>query len=54
MNIGLSKGSTFDRVPNYPTQPMIKYLKTADASALKTPDRLYVAVTRAGTASPSS
>lgn len=47
MNIGLSKGSTFDRVLIFPTQPMLKYLKTADASALKAPDRLYVAVTRA-------
>jgi DNA helicase-2/ATP-dependent DNA helicase PcrA len=47
MNIGLSKGSTFDRVLIFPTQPMLKYLKTASLSALRAPDRLYVAVTRA-------
>jgi hypothetical protein len=47
LNIGVSKGSTYDRVLIFPTQPMLKYLKTADQSALKAPDRLYVAVTRA-------
>ncbi|MGV9976492.1 UvrD-helicase domain-containing protein [Micromonospora wenchangensis] len=47
MNIGLSKGSTFDRVLIFPTQPMLKYLRTADLSTLRAPDRLYVAVTRA-------
>ncbi|MGI5213418.1 UvrD-helicase domain-containing protein [Plantactinospora sp. CA-290183] len=47
MNIGLSKGSTYDRVLIFPTQPMRKYLKTADLAALRAPDRLYVAVTRA-------
>ncbi|GAA4260030.1 UvrD-helicase domain-containing protein [Dactylosporangium darangshiense] len=47
LNIGVSKGSTYDRVLIFPTQPMLKYLKTADLSALKAPDRLYVAVTRA-------
>ncbi|MFI7434260.1 UvrD-helicase domain-containing protein [Micromonospora haikouensis] len=47
MNIGLSKGSTFDRVLIFPTQPMLKYLRTADLAALRAFDRLYVAVTRA-------
>lgn len=47
LNIGVSKGSTYDRVLIFPTQPMLNYLRTADLSALKAPDRLYVAVTRA-------
>lgn len=47
MNIGISKGSTFDRVVIFPTKPMIGYLKERDASKLKAPERLYVAVTRA-------
>jgi DNA helicase-2/ATP-dependent DNA helicase PcrA len=47
LNIGISKGSTYDRVLIFPTQPMLKYLRTADLSFLKAPDRLYVAVTRA-------
>lgn len=47
MNIRLSKGSTFDRVLIFPTGPMAKYLMTGDASSLKSPEELYVAVTRA-------
>ncbi|MEU7609411.1 UvrD-helicase domain-containing protein [Micromonospora sp. NPDC049204] len=47
LNIGVSKGSTYDRVLIFPTKPMLSYLRTADHSALKAPDRLYVAVTRA-------
>lgn len=47
MNIGVSKGSTFDRVLIFPTQPMLKYIKTGDPSVLAAPERLYVAVTRA-------
>ncbi len=47
MNIGVSKGSTFDRVLIFPTGPMRQYLDDADASKLKAPERLYVAVTRA-------
>lgn len=47
MNIGVSKGSTFDRVIIFPTKPMIDYLKKRDPAALKAPERLYVAVTRA-------
>jgi hypothetical protein len=46
MNIGVSKGSTFDRVLIFPTKPMLKYIKTKDPSALTAPERLYVAVTR--------
>ncbi|MEU8010207.1 UvrD-helicase domain-containing protein [Micromonospora parva] len=47
LNIGVSKGSTYDRVLIFPTKPMLTYLRTADLSGLKAPDRLYVAVTRA-------
>lgn len=47
MNIGVSKGSTFDRVMIFPTKPMLEYLKKRDPSKLKAPERLYVAVTRA-------
>jgi ATP-dependent DNA helicase UvrD/PcrA len=47
MNIGVSKGSTFDRVLIFPTGPMRQYLDNGDASRLKAPERLYVAITRA-------
>jgi DNA helicase II / ATP-dependent DNA helicase PcrA len=47
MNIGVSKGSTFDRVLIFPTKPMLKYIKSKDLAALPAPERLYVAVTRA-------
>lgn len=47
MNIGVSKGSTFDRVMIFPTKPMVEYLKKRDPAILKAPERLYVAVTRA-------
>lgn len=47
MNIGVSKGSTFDRVMIFPTKPMLDYLKKRDPAILKAPERLYVAVTRA-------
>ncbi len=47
MNIGVSKGSTFDRVLILPTSPMLQYLNHCDPSRLKSPERLYVAVTRA-------
>jgi DNA helicase-2/ATP-dependent DNA helicase PcrA len=44
MNFGVSKGSTFDRVLIYPTTPMRQYLQDRDASRLKRPESLYVAV----------
>lgn len=47
MNIGISKGSTFDRVMIFPTKPMVEYLKKHDPTKLKAPEKLYVAVTRA-------
>lgn len=47
MNIGLSKGSTFDRVLIFPTKPMLRYLKTRDPAEAGGREKLYVAVTRA-------
>jgi DNA helicase II / ATP-dependent DNA helicase PcrA len=47
MNIGVSKGSTFDRVLIFPTNPITQYLITKDHTCLKARERLYVAVTRA-------
>jgi DNA helicase II / ATP-dependent DNA helicase PcrA len=46
-NIGLAKGSTCDRVLLFPTKPILEYLKKRNPAALKEPERLYVAVTRA-------
>lgn len=47
MNIGLSKGRTFDRVLIFPTGPMKLFLKTKDISKAGDIAKLYVAVTRA-------
>jgi hypothetical protein len=49
MNFGASKGSTFDHVVIFPTQPIKHYLKTRDPSALahEARSKLYVAITRA-------
>ncbi|MBI4718126.1 MAG: UvrD-helicase domain-containing protein [Planctomycetes bacterium] len=47
MNIGLAKGSTHDRVVIFPTKPMLTFLEDGDASKLRSPEKLYVAVTRA-------
>lgn len=47
MNIGVAKGRTFDRVLIFPTAPMRQYLVDGNPSALKAPQSLYVAVTRA-------
>ncbi len=46
-NIGLSKGKTFDRVLIFPTQPMIRYIKSRDIKNVGDKPKLYVAVTRA-------
>ena len=46
-NIGVAKGSTYDRVVIFPTKPWLTYLKDGDASKLKSAEKLYVAVTRA-------
>lgn len=47
MNFGVAKGSNFDRVLIFPTNPMKKYLDHRDASKLKAKEKFYVAVTRA-------
>jgi hypothetical protein len=47
MNFGVAKGSTFERVLIFPTEPILKYLADRDHTALKSPEKLYVAVTRA-------
>jgi DNA helicase II / ATP-dependent DNA helicase PcrA len=47
MNIGVAKGSTHDRIIIFPTNPMLAYLEDGEASKLKSPEKLYVAVTRA-------
>ncbi|WP_243638985.1 UvrD-helicase domain-containing protein [Streptacidiphilus pinicola] len=47
MNIGLSKGSTFDRVLIFPTKPMLKYLGSRNPDEAGAREKLYVAVTRA-------
>jgi len=47
INIGVSKGRTYERVLIFPTQPMLEYLKTGDPSKAGDRSKLYVAVTRA-------
>jgi DNA helicase II / ATP-dependent DNA helicase PcrA len=47
MNIGLSKGKTYDRVLIVPSGTMLQYVKSRNLDAFKEPEKLYVAVTRA-------
>ena len=47
INIGMAKGSTYDRVLIFPTKPMRSFLADGDESKLRDRERLYVAVTRA-------
>jgi len=47
MNIGVSNGNTFDRVMIFPTRPMVQYVLNGDVERLSSPEKLYVAVTRA-------
>ena len=47
LNIGVSKGSTYDRVLIFPTKPMLAYLESRDLAKFKSREELYVAVTRA-------
>ena len=47
INIGVAKGSTYDRVLIFPTTTAIRYFKDRVLSAFRSPERLYVAVTRA-------
>jgi superfamily I DNA/RNA helicase len=46
-NIGLSKGRTFDHVLIFPTQNMLKFLKTKNLEDVGDKNKLYIAVTRA-------
>jgi len=45
LNYGVSKGMTFERVIIYPNQPLAKLIK--NGTPLKSPEKYYVAVTRA-------
>lgn len=49
INFGASKGSTYDHVVIFPTQPIKHYLKTRDPGVLadEARSKLYVAITRA-------
>jgi len=47
INIGLSKGRTYERVLVFPTKPMKDYLITQDINKAGDKSKLYVAVTRA-------
>jgi hypothetical protein len=47
MNIGATKGRTYERVLIFPTKPMRAYLDTKDLSKAGDISKLYVAVTRA-------
>ncbi len=47
MNIGVSKGKTFDRILIFPTGPMKKYMKTRDLASAGNITKFYVAITRA-------
>lgn len=46
INIGVSKGNTYDRTLLIPTKPMKDYLKTADISKAGSLPKYYVAITR--------
>ncbi len=47
MNIGVSKGSTFDRVLIFPTRSMAAFVEHKDPARLTQRELLYVALTRA-------
>lgn len=47
MNIGMSKGNTFERVLIFPTNPMKKFLQNKNPSDAGDRNKFYVAVTRA-------
>ena len=47
LNIGLTKGRTYDRVLIFPTEPMKRYLKTRSLAQAGDLSKLYVAITRA-------
>jgi hypothetical protein len=47
LNIGLSKGRTYDRVLIFPTKNMIQFITTKDIAKAGDISKLYVAITRA-------
>lgn len=47
LNIGLSKGRTYNRVLIFPTKQMLEYLKTKDLNKAGDRSKFYVALTRA-------
>lgn len=47
INIGVSKGRTYDRVLIFPTKPMVRYLSTKKIEDAGDLSKFYVAVTRA-------
>ena len=47
MNIGASKGRTYNRVLIFPTAPMLEYIKSADILKAGDITKFYIAVTRA-------
>ena len=47
INIGISKGRTFDRILIFPTGKMLTYLKTGNLSLAGDITKFYIAVTRA-------
>lgn len=47
VNFGQSKGRTFPRVLIFPNGPLAEFLRTADATRIRSPAKYYVALTRA-------
>jgi DNA helicase-2/ATP-dependent DNA helicase PcrA len=47
INIGVAKGSTYERVLIFPTKAMRNFLSDGDSDALSAREKFYVAVTRA-------
>lgn len=46
-NIGISKGKGFDHIIIFPTNPMVKFLKSGNVDDVGSRAKLYVAITRA-------
>jgi DNA helicase-2/ATP-dependent DNA helicase PcrA len=47
INVGASKGATFDRVLIFPTKPVLTYLRSGNPAEAGAREKLYVAATRA-------
>jgi DNA helicase-2/ATP-dependent DNA helicase PcrA len=47
LNVGVTKGSTYDRVLIFPTPKWLRYFQTEDLQQIAAKEKLYVAVTRA-------